>query len=106
VVNLSKSENVTTNNGVKKPTINSASITTDTNNETTQSNYLRIVVSNATAKWTQNETENCLQHINLTVRSGQLVAIIGPVGAGKVYKIINYCILSNLMLVLKYQKKN
>ncbi|XP_060873079.1 ATP-binding cassette sub-family C member 4-like isoform X2 [Metopolophium dirhodum] len=83
VVNLSKSENVTTNNGVQKPTINSASITTNTDSETMLSNYLRIDISNATAKWTQNETEYCLRHINLTVSSGQLVAIIGPVGAGK-----------------------
>jgi len=86
---------VTTNNGVKKPTVNS----TNTDNETMQSNYMRLDISNATAKWTQNETENCLRHINLTVGSGQLVAIIGPVGAGKVYKIINYCILSNLILI-------
>ena len=96
MVHFSKSENLTTNNGVKKPTIKSASITTNIDNETMQSNYLRIVILNASAKWTQNETENCLRHINLTVSSGQLVAIIGPVGAGKVYKIIiNYCILSN-----------
>lgn len=105
VVNLSKSESIKSNNVLKKPIINSASITTNTNNETTQSNYLRIVISNATAKWTQNETENCLRHINLTVISGQLIAIIGPVGAGKVCKIINYCILSNLILILKYWKK-
>lgn len=102
MVNISKSESIKSNNILKKPIINSASITTNTNNETTQSNYLRIVISNATAKWTQNETENCLRHINLTVISGQLVAIIGPVGAGKVCKIINYCILSNLILILKY----
>lgn len=43
-----------------------------------------IVVSNATAKWTDAQTENCLEDINLTVGSGRLVAIIGPVGAGKV----------------------
>ncbi|CAI6364367.1 unnamed protein product [Macrosiphum euphorbiae] len=83
VVNFSKSENVPTNNGVKKPTIKSALVTTNIDNETMQSNYLRIVILNASAKWTQNETENCLRHINLTVSSGQLVAIIGPVGAGK-----------------------
>ncbi|XP_022166663.1 probable multidrug resistance-associated protein lethal(2)03659 isoform X3 [Myzus persicae] len=82
-VNLSKLENITINNGVGKPTVNSASNTSNTDNETMLSNNLRIVISNATAKWVQNETENCLRHINLTVRSGQLVAIIGPVGAGK-----------------------
>lgn len=93
-VNHLSPENGTINNGVKKPTVDSPPITTNTDNETMQSNYLRIVISNATAKWTQNETENCLRHINLTVKSGQLVAIIGPVGAGKVYKIVKYYILN------------
>lgn len=98
-VNRLSSENGTTNNGVKKRTVDSAPITTNTDNETMQSNYLRIVISNATAKWTQNGTENCLRHINLTVKSGQLVAIIGPVGAGKVYKIVKYYTLSMLILI-------
>jgi len=97
VLNLSKSENITINNGVKKPTVNLTSNTTNTDSETMESNNFRIVISNATAKWVQNETENCLRHINLTVRSGQLVAIIGPVGAGKVYKTINYYIWSKLI---------
>jgi len=44
-----------------------------------------IVISNATAKWKNNLILNSLENINLNVRSGQLVAIIGPVGAGKVY---------------------
>jgi len=44
-----------------------------------------IAVSNVTAKWTDVQTENTLENINLTVRPGRLVAIIGPVGAGNVY---------------------
>ncbi|XP_016663046.1 probable multidrug resistance-associated protein lethal(2)03659 isoform X1 [Acyrthosiphon pisum] len=46
------------------------------------SNY-RIVVSNVTAKWTDSQTDNTLENINLTVRASRLVAIIGPVGGGK-----------------------
>jgi len=42
------------------------------------------VVSNVTARWTDSQTDNTLENINLTVRAGRLVAIIGPVGAGKV----------------------
>ncbi|VVC26205.1 Hypothetical protein CINCED_3A020489 [Cinara cedri] len=42
-----------------------------------------IVFSSATAKWTNGQTENSLENINLTVTPGRLVAIIGPVGAGK-----------------------
>lgn len=43
-----------------------------------------IIISNATAKWTSSQTENTLENINLNVKPGRLVAIIGPVGAGKV----------------------
>lgn len=42
------------------------------------------MISNATAKWTDSQTENSLENINLTVIPGRLVAIIGPVGSGKV----------------------
>lgn len=50
-----------------------------------QFNEFSIVISNATAKWTPDQPENSLNNINLSVKSGRLVAIIGPVGAGKVY---------------------
>jgi len=42
-------------------------------------------MSNASAKWTDGQIDNTLENINLTVTPGRLVAIIGPVGAGKVY---------------------
>ncbi|KAL4089621.1 hypothetical protein QTP88_024632 [Uroleucon formosanum] len=42
-----------------------------------------IDILNASAKWILNQPENSLNNINLTVRPGRLVAIIGPVGAGK-----------------------
>jgi ATP-binding cassette subfamily C (CFTR/MRP) protein 4 len=51
---------------------------------TEQSNDFCIVVSNVTAKWTESQTDNTLENINLTVKHGHLIAIIGPVGAGKV----------------------
>lgn len=43
-----------------------------------------IVVSNVTAKWTDQVSDNTLSHINLRVTPGKLTAIIGPVGSGKV----------------------
>jgi len=52
-------------------------------NDTEQSNP-DIVVSNATAKWSDTQIDYTLDNINLTVKPGRLVAIIGPVGAGKV----------------------
>jgi len=50
-------------------------------------NSFGIVISNATAKWTDIQTRNTLENINLNITPGRLVAIIGPVGAGKVHKI-------------------
>lgn len=50
-----------------------------------QTNNAGIVVRNATARWTDVQTENSLENVNLTVRPGRLVAVIGPVGAGKVF---------------------
>jgi len=44
-----------------------------------------IDILNASAKWILNQPDNSLNNINLTVRPGRLVAIIGPVGAGKVW---------------------
>jgi len=43
-----------------------------------------IVISNATAKWTLDQSENTINDIFLTVKPGQLIVIIGSVGAGKV----------------------
>lgn len=48
------------------------------------SNSPSIVLTNATAKWTDSPTDYSMENINLTVKSGQLVVVIGPVGAGKV----------------------
>lgn len=43
-----------------------------------------IIISNATAKWTPNQPNNIINNINLDVKPGQVIAIIGTVGAGKV----------------------
>jgi len=48
------------------------------------SNTHSIVLSKATAKWTNIQTSKTLENINLSVASGRLIGIIGPVGAGKV----------------------
>lgn len=56
----------------------------DLENETEIDDDYGIVVLNTTAKWTDNQNSNTLENINLTVRPGRLIAIIGSVGAGKV----------------------
>lgn len=43
-----------------------------------------IKVTNATAKWSEDLAENTLTNINLVVQPSALVAVIGPVGSGKV----------------------
>jgi len=60
------------------------------NDTAAQSSNFGIVMSNASAKWTDAQVDNTLENINLTVTPGRLVAIIGPVGAGKVYYLIIY----------------
>uniref|UniRef100_A0A2H8TSM5 Putative multidrug resistance-associated protein lethal(2)03659 n=1 Tax=Melanaphis sacchari TaxID=742174 RepID=A0A2H8TSM5_9HEMI len=83
VANRSKADKAS--NGVRKPIIindNDESSLND-QNDPEQLGDLGIVVSNATAKWTDAQTENSLENINLTVKPGRLVAVIGPVGAGK-----------------------
>ncbi|KAF0749577.1 putative multidrug resistance-associated protein lethal(2)03659, partial [Aphis craccivora] len=52
------------------------------NNTEFYDNY-SLVLLNVTAKWTNDHKNNTLEKINLTVRPGQLFAVIGTVGAGK-----------------------
>ncbi|KAL4089661.1 hypothetical protein QTP88_024660 [Uroleucon formosanum] len=52
-------------------------------NETELDDDYDIVILNITAKWTDNQNSNTLEKINLTIRPGRLIAIIGSVGAGK-----------------------
>jgi len=54
-------------------------------NDTDQLSNFGILISNATAKWSDTQTDNTLDNINLSVKPGRLAAIIGPVGAGKVH---------------------
>lgn len=42
-----------------------------------------IAIENGSAKWLDYEREDTLQNINIKVRPGELIAIVGQVGAGK-----------------------
>lgn len=42
-----------------------------------------IIINKVKAKWDPSATEYTLDDVNLRVQPGTLVAIIGPVGAGK-----------------------
>ncbi|XP_001946763.2 multidrug resistance-associated protein 4 [Acyrthosiphon pisum] len=56
---------------------------TDIKDDIGRFNHFCMVISKATAKWTDNQTRNSLENISLAVRPGSLVAIVGTVGAGK-----------------------
>jgi len=58
-------------------------------NETELDGDNGIVILNVSAKWMDDQISNTLEKINLTVRPGRLLAIIGSVGAGKV-NILHY----------------
>lgn len=42
-----------------------------------------IFIKNATAKWSESIADNTLTNVTVSVKPGQLLAIIGPVGSGK-----------------------
>lgn len=82
-----KSETTSTN-GIEMSNTNNKNhteIKTGNDEDIDQSCNFGIDILNASAKWILNQPDNSLNNINLTVRPGRLVAIIGPVGAGKVY---------------------
>ncbi|XP_037509647.1 ATP-binding cassette subfamily C member 4 isoform X1 [Rhipicephalus sanguineus] len=43
----------------------------------------RVELQNATASWTKESSEPTLQNITATVKPGELLVVIGPVGSGK-----------------------
>lgn len=47
-----------------------------------------LTVSGLTAKWSNATEENTLNNVSCSVKAGELLAVIGPVGSGKVL----YCL--------------
>lgn len=64
----------------ENPIKNSSDVTLNVKNV----NDFDIEISHVTAKWNDDQTTNTLENINLTVKPGRFVAIIGSVGSGKV----------------------
>lgn len=59
-----------------------------------------IVIKGAKAKWFEHSTDYSLNNINLKIKKGKLLAIVGPVGSGKVSFVqINYSLLFIACLV-------
>ncbi|XP_065203724.1 probable multidrug resistance-associated protein lethal(2)03659 isoform X2 [Planococcus citri] len=57
-------------------------MTNDIHSKTTEEK-LAVHLKNATAKWSENSAENSLNDLNIKVAKRSLLAVIGPVGAGK-----------------------
>lgn len=80
--NYKKNANENYKENAKKDLINhekSDRVTTD------QPDYIEhcISIENGSAKWVDYEREDTLQNINIKVRPGELIAVVGQVGAGK-----------------------
>lgn len=43
-----------------------------------------LTVSGVTAKWSNATEENTLTDVSFSVKAGELLAVVGPVGSGKV----------------------
>jgi len=53
-------------------------------NGTEQLSHFGVTFINVSVKWTASQTNNTLENIHLIIKPNRLVAIVGPVGAGKV----------------------
>jgi ABC-type transport system involved in cytochrome bd biosynthesis fused ATPase/permease subunit len=59
------------------------------NVETKESKALGIRITDGIAQWTLQSHEKTLNKVTLDIKPGMLVAVIGPVGAGKVRTAVN-----------------
>lgn len=75
----------------------------DDESATEQLSHFGVAFFNVSAKWTTSQANNTLENINFITKPNRLVAIVGPVGAGKV-SITKY-ITINLIQRLYYIHK-
>jgi len=61
-----------------------SNIAIDDKSATEQLKHFGVALFNVSAKWTDSQPNNTLDNINLITKPNRLVAIVGPVGAGKV----------------------
>lgn len=48
-----------------------------------------IVLTKASGSWIPNPIVDTLRDLNISIKPGEFCAIVGPVGAGKVFLIIS-----------------
>ncbi|KAF2894430.1 hypothetical protein ILUMI_11737 [Ignelater luminosus] len=81
-----------------KPAMNGINDKSEKNNVHSQNSEHSVVIQNGTAKWTGSSSDNTLTNMNLKVKRGGLVAVIGPVGSGKTSLL--HVILKELPLIM------
>jgi len=50
----------------------------------------QINFNHVTVKWNGMDSGNALQDVSFTAHAGKTLAIVGPIGSGKVFKITFY----------------
>ena len=58
-----------------------------------------VTLEKVSGKWNKDENEDTLTNIDLSLKSGQLIAIIGPVGSGKVCSLF-YSFKYDILFIL------
>lgn len=71
-----------TNNSKEEDPIDNEKIN-QVNMEQPNSIEHHISIENGSAKWLEDDKEETLQNIDIKVRPGELIAVVGQVGAGK-----------------------
>lgn len=72
-----------TKENAKEENLTDEKKTNQVNMEQPDSIEYRISIENGSTKWLEDEKEETLKNINIKVRPGELIAIVGQVGAGK-----------------------
>jgi len=67
-----------------------------------QFSHFGVTFFNVTAKWVVTQANNTLENINITATPNRLLAIIGSVGAGKVWFNIPITMNSNDPYICQY----
>lgn len=81
--NVKENAKENTKESAKEENLTDEKKTNQVNMEQPDSIEYRISIENGSAKWLEDEKEETLQNINMKVRPGELIAIVGQVGAGK-----------------------
>ncbi|KAJ4437622.1 hypothetical protein ANN_17767 [Periplaneta americana] len=87
-----------TKNDAVMPPLEHGEVNHVANNSKKENMELGVRLSDATAQWTPELHDKTLNKVTLHIKPGTLVAVIGPVGAGKKFKIVTTALKSSRCL--------